>query len=73
MVSLGVMLMNSDPEATRRWWEKAASAGNTNAMFNLGLLLQDSDPEAARRWWEKAANAGHRDAMFNLGGAARTH
>jgi hypothetical protein len=67
MVSLGVTLINSDPEAARRWWERAAIAGNTNAMFNLGMLLQDSEPDAARRWWEAAAHAGNTNAMVDLG------
>ena len=55
--SLGVLLAGSDPGQARRWYEKAAEAGNSDAMFNLGELLEDSDPGQARRWYEKAAEA----------------
>ena len=67
MNSLGLLLKDSDPELARRWFEKAAEAGNARAMNNLGALLKDSDPGQARRWYEKAAEAGHTVAMNNLG------
>jgi TPR repeat protein len=55
----------------KRKLEKAATAGNTDAMYNLGLLLatQLNPPDimaGARRWLEKAATAGHTEAMRNL-------
>ena len=58
MFNLGVMFADSDPGQARRWYEKAAEAGNARAMNNLGLLLADSDPGQARCWLEKAAEAG---------------
>ena len=58
-------------DAERRRWERAADAGDSDAMFELGLLyansMQPPDLDAARRWWERAADAGNSDAMFNLG------
>jgi len=44
MTNLGVLLEGSDPDQARRWFEQAAEAGGTLAMYNLGLLLEDSDP-----------------------------
>ena len=75
MFNLGVLyaqLMDPpDLDAVRRWWERAADAGDSEAMFNLGVLyaqlMDPPDLDAARRWWEGAANAGHAGAMFNLG------
>ena len=51
------------------WYERAADAGESVAMFNLGLLYAQMEPpdlDAARRWWERAADAGHIGAMDNL-------
>ena len=52
------------------WYEKAANAANTQAMFKLAFLLayRLHPPElaAARGWWEKAADAGDISAMFYL-------
>ena len=54
-----------------RWYQRAADAGHTSAMFNLGVLLADRwdppDLPAARTWFERAADAGHTGAMVNLG------
>jgi TPR repeat protein len=33
---------------SRQWWQRAAQAGDPDAMNNLGLLLADSDPHEAR-------------------------
>jgi TPR repeat protein len=57
MNSLGVLLEDSDPEQARRWLERAAEAGDADAMNRLGVLLEDSDPEQARHWLEQAAEA----------------
>jgi TPR repeat protein len=48
--------MDSDPDAARGWLERAAGAGNSNAMNNLGALLMESDPDAAREWYKRAAS-----------------
>jgi TPR repeat protein len=57
-------------DQARIWWEKAADAGVTEAMYNLGLLLANRwDPpqlDQARTWYEKAADAGNTSAMSNL-------
>jgi hypothetical protein len=59
--------MSEDPNHYPPEWERAAAAGNTDAMVNLGLLLRDKDPDAAQAWWERAAAGGNTDAMVNLG------
>jgi len=59
--------VSEDPNHYPPEWERAAAAGNTEAMVNLGLLLRDRDPAAAQAWWERAAAAGNTDAMVNLG------
>jgi TPR repeat protein len=45
MFNLGLLLEDRDPVQARRWYERAAEAGRTNAMNNLGLLLDDRDPD----------------------------
>ena len=60
-----------DVATARRWWEQAASAGNTDAMSNLGVLAQnEGDPARAHQWFEQAATAGNTVAMYNLGNIA---
>jgi hypothetical protein len=54
MYNLGLLLAASEPEAARRWHERAAEAGNTSAIVGLGVQLAESDPEAGRRWRELA-------------------
>jgi uncharacterized protein len=56
----------------RQWYQKAADAGNTDAMYNLGLLYRDGhgvaqDYGKAREWLQKAIDAGNANAMTNLG------
>jgi TPR repeat protein len=48
------------------WWQRAAEAGNVEAMFNLGVLFKDGDPGKAIMWWTRAAAAGHSEAKANL-------
>jgi uncharacterized protein len=54
--------------------EKAAAAGNINAMAllaseytDLGHTCSATDYARGRQWYEKAAAAGHGSAMYNLG------
>ena len=58
-------------DQVRGWYQKAAEAGDTDAMIVLGVLLADRvDPpelDQARGWWQKAAEAGDTDAMYDLG------
>jgi hypothetical protein len=61
-----------DYAEARRWYEKAAAAGETAAMTNLGLLYNaghgvPQDYAAARSWYEKAAATGNAEAMLYLG------
>jgi TPR repeat protein len=61
-----------DYAEARRWYEKAAAAGNAAAMTNLGWLYDNGqgvpqDYVAARHWYEKAAAAGGAQGMVNLG------
>jgi TPR repeat protein len=67
-IGLGALLVkDSDPDLAHQWFEKAAEAGNVDAMNLLGMWAKDSDPVLARYWFEKAAEAGNVDAMSNLG------
>src|SRR5262249_50768359 len=55
----------------RRWYEKAAVAGDSRAMYALGRMYYvglggAQDYQQARHWYEQAAVAGHRDAMWEL-------
>ena len=56
-----------DSDADRAALERAAEAGDVDAMYNLGVMLVEDEPEVARRWYERAAEAGHAPAMNNLG------
>jgi TPR repeat protein len=61
-----------DYAEARRWYEKAAAAGEAQGMINLGSLYEagngvPQDYAAARRWYEKAAATGNAWAMINLG------
>jgi len=52
--------------------QKAADAGDTDAMLNLGWLYANGngggqDFGKSREWYQKAADAGNTDAMLNLG------
>ena len=67
MCRLGFLLQAPAPESARRWYEKAAQAGEPSAMTCLGVLLKPSDPEAARSRFEQAAQVGQFDAMLVLG------
>ncbi|MER6474601.1 tetratricopeptide repeat protein, partial [Streptomyces collinus] len=68
MFNLGNLLHDEgDTEGARTWWQRAADAGDTDAMFNLGNLLHDEgDTEGARTWWQRAADAGDTDAQEAL-------
>lgn len=51
--------------------QKAAEAGNAEAMYNLGVLYQTGrggtwDPTEARRWLQEAAEAGNAEAKEKL-------
>jgi len=61
-----------DFAAAVKWCEKAAEAGNDNAMYKLGLARLNGnglprDLSKALEWFGKAADAGNGDAMFKLG------
>ena len=61
MFNLGELLEDSDPAAARDWYERAAEAGDAEAMNSLGDLLKGSDAAAARDWYERAAQVGDTD------------
>ena len=74
MNELGCLFERANPpeaEIARRWFERAAEAGNPDAMVNLGAYYaEDVDPpdlDGARHWYEKAAGLGNAGAMYNLG------
>jgi TPR repeat protein len=74
MFNLGLLLANRldppDLDEARRWYLRAAQAGDADAMFNLGVLLEDRldwpDLAEARRWYLRAAGAGHANAARRL-------
>jgi uncharacterized protein len=54
------------------WFLKAATQGNTSAMFNYAMMCQEGlgvpkDLDEARKWMERAADKGDSDARYNLG------
>jgi uncharacterized protein len=56
-----------DYAEAKRWYEKAAAAGEPTAMINIGGLYQHGmgvrqDYAEAKRWYEKAAASGSVDA-----------
>ena len=60
-----------DPVQARAWMARAASGGDSKAMFNLGLDFAngeggEKDDRAAVAWFRRAADLGLRDAQFNL-------
>ena len=56
-----------DVAGAREWYERAANAGDSDAMVNLGdLLKQSGDVAGAHQWWQRAANSGDSDVMRNL-------
>lgn len=67
MVMLGIYERARDPAAARRWFEKAAAAGDANAMTLVGLQYQaqHQDREAAA-WFAKAASRHDATAMLAL-------
>ncbi|WP_306601571.1 tetratricopeptide repeat protein [Geothrix sp. 21YS21S-2] len=54
-----------DPEAAKRWLQRAAEAGHVEAMAELGELLAPSGD--ARAWFQRAGAAGHQGAQIRLG------
>jgi TPR repeat protein len=61
-----------DVVAAAVWFEKAANAGNVEAMTELGLCYElgcgvEQSDERALDWYTKAANLGHPTAKFSVG------
>ena len=60
-----------DPGVAKRWYLKAAQAGNARAAHNLAAMSADPGggepnyPEAAK-WFRKAGELGVRDSQYNL-------
>jgi TPR repeat protein len=53
-----------DYAEAKRWYEKAAAAGDLVAMNNIGMFYRNGngvtqDYAEAKRWYEKAATAGN--------------
>lgn len=66
---------DKNPEEAKRWFQRAAEAGNTAGMVALGLLLNHPEtPEshpAAVEWFRKAATLGSARGMVWMGFACR--
>lgn len=65
MLYLGNLQADQEPpdlDAARRWYQRAAEAGNSAAMYTLGVLfaqkMKPRDRKAARYWLDRAADAG---------------
>jgi hypothetical protein len=61
-----------DVVAAAQWFERAATAGNVEAMAELGLCFElgcgvEQSDEQALDWYTKAANLGHVTAKFSVG------
>jgi TPR repeat protein len=60
-----------DNGKAREWYQKAADAGNADAMSNLGDFYYygwgvAKDYNKAREWYQKAADAGDKNAKQAL-------
>ncbi|MFZ4809383.1 MAG: hypothetical protein ACOYLQ_19180 [Hyphomicrobiaceae bacterium] len=56
----------------RRWYDRAAAAGQSDAMYNLGVMAEAGegmrrDVASAAGWYARAAANGHADAGQALG------
>ena len=64
--------MARDPAAAKRWYVKAAEAGNARAAHNLAVMNAEPpvgekpDYVEAAKWFLKAGDLGVRDSQFNL-------
>lgn len=61
-----------DVVAAAQWFERAATAGNVEAMAELGLCYElgcgvEQSDEEALDWYTKAANLGHATAKYSVG------
>lgn len=65
-------LRSTEPSTSLRWFETAATLGQTEAMTQAGLMLasgvgvERSDFEAAVRWFRKGADLGDTDSIYAL-------
>jgi TPR repeat protein len=66
MYNSGVQDGEMDPHAERAALERAAEAGDVDAMYDLAVLVVRDEPDVGRGWYERAAEAGHAPAMNNL-------
>lgn len=77
MVELAELYRNSWDDGSDanalKWLNKAANAGNSDAMFklyetyNYGNLGVDSDEDTANKWLEKAVSKGNGEALYTKG------
>jgi TPR repeat protein len=64
---------SADQVQARKWYERAAAAGNMNGEYWVGLVIGrglDGNPanwHEAMPWLERAAAHGHSDAAFMIG------
>jgi len=65
-------LRSTEPSASLRWFETAATLGQTEAMTQAGLMLASGvgverpDFEAAVRWFQKGNDKGDTDSIYAL-------
>lgn len=63
--------LTKDPVEARKWYERAANAGDRSAMHNLALYYFEGsggpkNVAVAAEWFRKAATAGLTDSQYNL-------
>ena len=58
---------NKDLEKAEKYFSKAASLGNVDAVYGMGKLCLEIEPERAIRFFELAAKQGHTYAEYQLG------
>jgi TPR repeat protein len=64
---LGDIYYKTDKPQAQGYYERAAEAGSTEAMWVLAKLNKGNLPEARRRYLEQAAGLGHAGSMRTLG------
>ena len=72
LFEIGDAGLKKDPDAARRWTERAAEGGDKKAMHNLALYYFEGAGGAknttiAAQWFHRAADLGLVDSQYNLG------
>ena len=69
MNNLGLLIeyQRGELDEAQTWYQRAAEAGHSEAMFNLGALLRGrGESDKAEAWYRRAAATGHNGAKLSL-------